>query len=110
MPTTYPVKWINNAMRGAPQISGTAGSLLAAIDAFLLTGFGVTTAVNVTVANGIATANLQAGQSFDKNVIVLVDGATPAELNGEAGVDTAGQAGWAAVLEALAAPEESPSA
>ena len=102
MPTTYPVKWINNAMRGAPQISGTAGSLLAAIDAFLLTGFGVTTAVNVTVANGIATANLQAGQSFDKNVIVLVDGATPAELNGEARVLTSSssQITWATTAAA----------
>lgn len=97
MPTTYPVKWINNAMRGAPQISGTAGSLIAAIDAFLLTGFGVTTAQSVTVANGIATANLQAGQTFDRNVIVLVDGATPAELNGEARVLTSSssQITWA---------------
>jgi hypothetical protein len=102
MPTTYPVKWINNAMRGAPQISGTAGSLIAAIDAFLLTGFGVTTAINVTVANGIATANLQAGQSFDKYVVVLVDGATPAELNGEARVLTSSssQITWATAAPA----------
>ena len=97
MPTTYPVKWINNAMRGAPQISGTAGSLIAAIDAFLLTGFGVTTAQSVTVAGGIATANLQAGQSFDRHVVVLVDGATPAALNGEARVLTSSssQITWA---------------
>lgn len=102
MPTTYPVKWINNAMRGAPQISGTAGSLIAAIDAFLLTGFGITTAQSVTVANGIATASLQAGQSFDKNVIVLVDGATPAELNGEARVLTSSstQITWATTAAA----------
>ncbi len=97
MPTTYPVKWINNAMRGAPQVSGTQGSLLAAIDAFLLTGFGITTAQSVTVANGIATANLQAGQSFDRHVVVLVDGATPAALNGEARVLTSSssQITWA---------------
>ena len=102
MPTTYPVKWINNAMRGAPQISGTAGSLIAAIDAFLLTGFGVTTAINVTVANGIATANLQAGQSFDRRVVVLVDGATPTELNGEARVLTSSssQITWATTAAA----------
>lgn len=102
MPTTYPVKWINNAMRGAPQISGTAGSLIAAIDAFLLTGFGVTTAINVTVANGIATANLQAGQSFDRHVVVLVDGATPTELNGEARVLTSSssQITWATTAPA----------
>ena len=97
MPTNFPVKWINNAMRGAPKISGTAGSLIAAIDAFLLTGFGITTAQSVTVANGIATANLQAGQSFDRHVVVLVDGATPAALNGEARVLTSSssQITWA---------------
>lgn len=86
---TYPVKYVTNAMRGAPQISGTAGSLIAALDAFLLTGFGATTAVGVTVAGGIATAELQAGQSFSKGCIVLVEGATPAALNGEALVLTA---------------------
>lgn len=80
---TYPVKYVNNAMRGAPVLSGTAGSLISVLDAFLVTGFGVVTAQSVTVAGGIATATVQAGSSFDKNCIVLVDGATPAALNGE---------------------------
>ena len=85
---TFPVKYINNAMRGAPQLSGTAGTLIAVLDAFLITGFGQVTALSVTVASGIATASLQAGQSFDPYCVVLVDGATPAELNGEARVLT----------------------
>lgn len=94
---TYPVKFINNGMRGAPQVSGTAGTLLTAIRAFLLTGFGTVTAISVTVAGGIATASLQAGQSFDKNCVVLVDGATPAALNGENRVLTTSNASitWA---------------
>ena len=83
---TYPVKYIHNAMRGAPQLSGTAGTLIAVLDAFLLTGFGQVTALSVNVAGGIATATLQSGQSFDKDCIVLVEGATPAALNGEARV------------------------
>lgn len=83
---TYPVKYINNGMRGAPQLSGTAGTLIAVLDAFLLTGFGQVTALSVNVAGGIATATLQSGQSFDKGGIVLVGGATPAALNGEARV------------------------
>lgn len=86
---TYPVKYINNAMRGAPQISGTAGTFIAALDAFLLNGFGQVTALSVNVSGGIATASLNAGQSFDKHAIVLVAGATPAALNGEARVLTA---------------------
>ena len=81
---TYPVKYVTNAMRGAPQISGTAGSLIAALDAFLLTGFGATTAVGVTVAGGIATAELQAGQSFSKGCIVLATKRRPPGSAGEA--------------------------
>lgn len=80
---TYPVKYVNNAMRGAPVLSGTAGSLISVLDAFLVTGFGVVTAQSVTVAGGIATATVQAGSSFDKDCIVQVDGATPSALNGE---------------------------
>lgn len=86
---TYPVKWIHSGMRGAPQVSGTAGTLLAALRAFLLNGFGQVTALSVSVSGGIATASLNAGQSFDKHAIVLVEGATPALLNGEARVLTA---------------------
>ena len=52
------VKHIHNGMRGAPQISGTAGTLIAALDALFTTGWGVTTAISVTVASGIATALL----------------------------------------------------
>lgn len=83
---TYPVKYINNAMRGAPQLSGTVGTLIAVLDAFLITGFGLVAAVSVNVSAGVATATLQAGQSFDKDCIVWVDGATPSALNGEARV------------------------
>ena len=86
---TYPVKWIHSGMRGAPQISGTAGTYLAALRAFLVTGFGQVTALSVTVSGGIATAMLQAGQSFAPYAVVLVDGATPSQLNGEARVLTA---------------------
>ena len=86
---TYPVKYINNDMRGAPVLSGTAGALISVLDAFLITGFGQVTALSVTVSGGIATASLQAGQSFNKDCVVLVDGATPAALNGEQRVLTA---------------------
>ena len=29
---TFPVKYINNNMRGAPQLSGTAGTLIAVLE------------------------------------------------------------------------------
>lgn len=86
---TFPVKYINNDMRGAPKLSGTAGALIAVFDAFLVTGFGLVTAQSVTVAGGIATAMLNAGDTFAEYCVVLVAGATPDALNGEARVLTA---------------------
>jgi len=82
------VKHIQNDMRGAPQISGTAGTLIAALDALFISGWGVTTAISVSVADGIATATLTSGETFNRTAVVLVAGATPAELNGEARVLT----------------------
>lgn len=86
MAYTYPVKWMRDSMRGAPQISGTAGTLIGALDAFLLTGFGTVTALSVTVASGIGTATVNAGSYFDDYAVVLIAGATPTALNGEARV------------------------
>lgn len=82
------VKHIHNGMRGAPQISGSVGTLIAALDAFFTSGWGLTTALSVNVASGIATATLTPGETFDRDAVILVAGATPAELNGEARVAT----------------------
>lgn len=88
--TSTTVKWIRHDMRGAPEIKGNApGSLIAALKALLVTGWGSTTALSVSVEAGIATATVNAGSSFTEHAVVLVAGATPAALNGEARVLTA---------------------
>lgn len=69
-------------MVGAPQVSGVMGSLLSMIDACLVDGFGLQAASTVTVSSGVATVVLNANNFF-QHQIVLVSGATPAELNGE---------------------------
>ena len=83
------VKWFDSTMRGAPTISGTAGALIAALDACLITGFGPVTPTGITVSGGIATATLPSGQSFLPHAVVLISGATPSALNGEQRVLTA---------------------
>lgn len=82
----YPVKWITSDMRGAPVISGTAGTLIGALDAFLLTGWGTATALTVNVSGGVGTAMFNEGMFFADHAVVLIAGATPAALNGEARV------------------------
>ena len=82
------VKWFSSDMRGAPTVSGTAGAMIGLLDACLITGFGVTTVTGITVSGGVATATVSSGNSFDQHAVVLIEGATPAELNGEARVLT----------------------
>jgi hypothetical protein len=82
----YPVKHFHSGQRGAPALTAAAGTIIALLDAVFTTGFGVVTAQSVTVADGIATATLPLNQSFEDHAVVLVEGATPAALNGEARV------------------------
>lgn len=77
------VKHFHSAMPGAPVLSGTAGTLLAVLDACLVTGFGLKTADSLTVAGGVATVAFSTGHSFAPGTIALIEGATPAGLNGE---------------------------
>lgn len=77
------VKYFHSAMAGAPVLSGTAGALIAVLDACLKDGFGTQTATSVVVAGGIATVTLPGSNPFDVYSVALLSGATPSGLNGE---------------------------
>ena len=77
------VKFFHSAMPNAPVLSGTAGSLIAVLDACLADGFGLKTVDSIVVAGGVATATFSTGHSFEPDTIMLVAGATPSGLNGE---------------------------
>lgn len=77
------VKHFHSAMSGAPVLSGTAGSLIAVLDACLQDGFGLKAASGITVASGVATVTFANGHSFEPDTIALIAGATPGALNGE---------------------------
>lgn len=76
-------KLFTNGMPGAPVLSGTAGSLIAVLDAVLVNGFGLVSVTGLTVTGGIATATVSAGHSLQVDSVGLIAGATPAGLNGE---------------------------
>jgi hypothetical protein len=78
------VKYFHSAMTGAPTMSGTAGALIAVLDACLINGFNVKTVDTLVVSNNVATMNMSTGVgAFEVDAVVLVSGATPAGLNGE---------------------------
>lgn len=88
------VKHFYSAMAGAPTVSGTAGSLIATLDACLVTGFGVKAVDSAVVSNGVCRLSFASGASAAKQeAVILVSGATPAALNGEQKV-TAAATGW----------------
>lgn len=81
--TDTTVKIFNSTMPGAPVLSGTAGSLIALLDACLINGFGLKTLDNLAVSAGVATATVSTGHSAQVDGVILIAGATPAALNGE---------------------------
>lgn len=77
------VKHFHSGMVGAPVLSGTAGAMIAVLDACLLTGFGLQTVTTLVVSGGVATLTVPTTPSAQVGTVVLVAGATPAGLNGE---------------------------
>lgn len=82
-PVDTTAKHFHSGMAGAPVLPGIAGALIAVLDAFLNTGFGLQNVTSLVVAGGVATATVPATPSAGVNAVILVAGATPAGLNGE---------------------------
>lgn len=85
MPDTT-VKYLHSGMTGAPVMSGTAGSLIAVLDACLVNGFGLVTADSMVIAGNVATINRAAGGlPGEVGSVITVAGSTVSGgvLNGE---------------------------
>jgi len=91
---TFPVKWYDSAMEGAPLLSsGSAGSahttnpgsLIALLKAILVTGFGVKAVSSAVYDSQAATITLTvaAGHKFLTGQIIELSGANEANFNGE---------------------------
>lgn len=85
------VKYFHSSMAGAPTLNGTAGSLIAVLDACLVNGFGLITADSVVIAGGIATVTKSTGHPQEVGSVALVAGATVTggSINGEQKVTAA---------------------
>ena len=85
MPADTSVKYFHNGMAGAPTLSGTAGSLIAVLDACLVNGFGSGTVDSVVISGGIATVTRSTGHPFEVDSVAFIAGATVSggSINGE---------------------------
>ncbi|MET3477022.1 hypothetical protein [Variovorax atrisoli] len=86
------VKNFNSTMSGAPALSGTAGTLIALLDAVLVNGFDVKTASGLTVAGGVASLPFTGAHSAQLDSVISISGITGtyASLNGEQKVTAVG--------------------
>lgn len=82
-PVDTSVKYLHSAMVGAPVLSGTAGALIAVLDACLVNGWGLKSVDSLVIVNNVATTNIASGHSAEVGSVVEIAGATPATLNGE---------------------------
>jgi hypothetical protein len=67
----------------APVLSGTAGALIAILDACLVDGYDPKTINTLTVTGNNATAVISAGHTYEVGAVIRIAGATPAALNGD---------------------------
>jgi hypothetical protein len=85
------VKWAVSSMTGAPTLNGTAGSLIAVLDAFLVNGFGTKAVDSAVVTNGICRMAITGGSAVQDHCVIQLAGVTGdgAVLNGLQRVNTA---------------------
>lgn len=93
-PVDTSVKHAYSKMTGASAISATAGALLGALRAFLVTGWGLKAVDSAVISNGVCRLNFASGKSAaELHSVILLAGASPASLNGEQRI-TAVASGW----------------
>lgn len=67
----------------APVLSGTAGALIAILDACLVDGYDSKSINTLTVTGNNATAVISAGHTYEVGAVIRIAGATPTALNGD---------------------------
>jgi hypothetical protein len=80
---TNKTRYYSSAQLSAPVLSGTAGSLLAVLDAVLVNGWGSQSASSAVVLSGVATVTFATAHAHIVDGIAAIAGATPAALNGD---------------------------
>lgn len=91
MTASTSVKWAVSSMVGAPTLNGTAGSLIAVLDAFLVNGFGAKAVDSAVVTNGICRMAITGGSAAQEHCVIQLAGVTGdgVVLNGNQRVKTA---------------------
>ena len=84
MTASTSVKWAVSSMVGAPTLNGTAGSLIALLDAFLVNGFGAKAVDSAQVTGGVCRLAITGASAAVDHCVIQLAGVTGsgAVLNG----------------------------
>ncbi|WP_313603976.1 hypothetical protein [Comamonas jiangduensis] len=91
MTVSTAVKWAVSSMTGAPTLNGTAGSMIALLDAFLVNGFGTKAVDSAQVTSGVCRLAITGGSAALDHCVIQLAGVTGdgVVLNGNQRVKTA---------------------
>lgn len=91
MTVSTAVKWAVSSMTGAPTLNGTAGSMIALLDAFLVNGFGTKAVDSAQVTSGVCRMAITGGSAAQDHCVIQLAGVTGSgvALNGLQRVKTA---------------------
>ena len=70
------VKWAVSSMTGAPTLNGTAGSMIALLDAFLVNGFGTKAVDSAQVTSGICRMAITGASAAQDHSVIQLAGVT----------------------------------
>lgn len=76
MTVSTSVKWAVSSMMGAPTLNGTAGSMIAVLDAFLVNGFGTKAVDSATVTDGICRMAITGASAAQDHCVIQLAGVT----------------------------------
>ena len=76
MTVSTAVKWAVSSMTGAPTLNGTAGSLIAVLDAFLVNGFGTKAVDSAQVTSGVCRLAITGGSAAQDHCVIQLAGVT----------------------------------
>jgi len=72
MPADTSVKFLHSGMAGAPTLNGTAGTLIALLDACLVNGFAAAAVDSIAIAGNVATVTRAAGHPFEVGSVTQI--------------------------------------
>lgn len=78
-----PIKVFTSLQQGAPTINGVAGTLITALDAILVNGYGQVNVSSIARSGTTATVTTATAHGLETGEVVLIGGAVETDYNGE---------------------------